>query len=182
MAVVTGTVNLNAGFTQVVTSGVPSSLSLPALVNQSYAYANGTGAGQCDLFYAKILALAAAATTLDLTSLTDLNGAAINFARVREILIINQAVTAAYTLTLGLGASNPWSTGPIQASSTIVIPPSVGQVTPFANNARFALGDPYTVGATSGWYIDGTHKTFKLDPGANTLNALIILLGCSATS
>lgn len=176
---VTGTVTLNANFTEVVTSGVISTLQLPATINQTISYGNGTSTGNVDYIYAKQLSLAGSATTLDLTSLTDLNGGSVNFARVREVIIVNLATTAGYTLTIGPGVSNPWTTGPIAASSTVVLQPSVGQTT---GSATFRASDPWSVGATTGWYVDSTHKTLKLDPGSNTLSCYVVLVGGSAVS
>lgn len=176
---VTGSTTLNLNFAEIVTSGVVSTLNLPATINQTVAYGNGTSTGNVDYIYAKQLSLAGSATTLDLTSLTDLNGGSVNFARVREVVVVNLATTAAYTVTIGPGASNPWTTGPIAVVGGVVLQPSVGQTT---GNSTFRASDPWSVGATTGWYVDGTHKTLKLDPGANTISVYVVLVGCSATT
>lgn len=175
-----GNSNCNFGFSEIITTGVINSLKLDAAINQNIAYGNGTAAGMIDLLYGKVLSLAGSATTLDLTSLTDLNGAAINFARVRELIIVNQAVTAAFTVTVGAAASNAWSTGPLGTStSTSILQPSVGQT---VGLSMLRWSDPFTTGATTGGYVDSTHKALKLDPGANTISVAIIIAGCSAVS
>ena len=175
-----GTVVQQLSFTEVITAGVISTLNLPAILNDNFTYGNGTSAGNVDYIYAKSLSLAGSATTLDLTSLTDLNGGSVNFARVRELVIVNLATTAAYTVTAEPGVSNPWTTGPWGTStSTTIIPTNVGAT---GNYSFFRFVDRYTVGATTGAYVDGTHKTIKLDPGANTISVYVLILGCSAVS
>ena len=177
---VSGSVGLVSGFTEVISTGVISNLNLPANLNLQYTYGNGTSAGNVDLIYAKSLSLAAAATTLDLTSLTDLNGGAVNFARIREMQIVNLATTAAYTLTIGAAASNQWTTGPLgTATATAILQPSVGQTT---GSCMLHWCDPFTTGASTGGYVDSTHKLLKLDPGSNTLSCYVLLVGCSAVS
>lgn len=175
MAVVSGSVTLNAGFTQVVSSGVVTTQNLAVSVPQNLTYANGTGAGQVDLIYAKQLSLAGSATTLDLTALTDLSGASINFARVRELIIQNLATTSTYTVTVGAAASNAWTGILGTTTSTLIIPPSAG-------NGLFRFSDYSSTGASTGAVVSGTSKSLKLDPGANTISINIVILGCSATS
>src|SRR5208282_4857194 len=85
----TGTVTLNAGFTEIITSGVIVPQNLPTATNQSITYANGTTLLSTDLIYGKALTLSAAATTLDFTSVLDLSGTSQSFARIRELVIQN---------------------------------------------------------------------------------------------
>lgn len=178
-----GSMITNFGFTENITAGVINPLALGTSINQNINYANGTGAGQIDLLYGKVLNLAGSATTLDLTSLTDLNGAAINFARVRELVIVNQAITAGFIVTIGAAASNAWSTGALgTATSTSILQPSVTTPAQLLGLSMFRWSDPFTVGASTGGYVDSTHKALKLDPGANTINISIIIAGCSAVS
>lgn len=179
---VTGSVNFQASFTEIIptTAGIITQLNLPVAINQLLSYGNGTATGQVDLIYGKTLALAATPTTLDLTSLTDLNGAALNFARIRELIIVNLAVTAGYTLIIGGAGSNAWDTGVLSSTTyTATLQPSVGQT---VGNATLHWSDPWSVGATTGGYVGASHKLLKLDPSANTLNAYVLLVGCSATS
>jgi hypothetical protein len=175
---VSGPINLTCNLTEIITTGVVSSYNLGAVLNRNVTYSNGTAAGMIDLVYAKQLSLAGAVTTLDLTALTDMNGAAINFARVRELIIQSLATTAAFTLAIGNAASNAW-TGFLGATSIFTMPTNVGAT---GNYATTQWSDPYTVGAATGAYVDGTHKNLKLDPGANTFSVNIIIAGCSAVS
>src|SRR3954463_12010134 len=110
MAVVTGTSTVNGGFNHVVTSGLITSQTLPAAITLTTQYANGTGAGQVDLIYAKQIALVASTPqTLDLTALTDLSGPSVHFARVRELFIQVVTTTSAFNVIVGAAAANPWA-------------------------------------------------------------------------
>ncbi len=178
-----GSLNLQAQFTETITSGVISTLQLPANINQNITYTNGTAAGMVDYIYAKTLSLAGSATTLDLQSLTDLNGGAIVFTRIRELLIVNLAVTAAYTVTVGAASATQWTTGPLgTTTATSILQPSVGQTAPATNGSMMRYSDPWSVGASTGAYVDASHKSLKLDPGANTISVYVLLVGCSAVS
>lgn len=179
MAVVTGNLNINAAFNQTVSSGVVASYSVPASLSMSPSFSNGTGSGAVDLCYAKQLSLAGSATTLDLTSLADLSGATVSFARVRLIIIQNLATTAGYTVTVGAAASNQWTGFLGTATSTVVLQPNVGAT---AAQSIFMGLDLYSTGATTGAYVDSTHKSLKLDPGANTISVNILIVGGSAAS
>lgn len=176
MANVSGSAQAALNMTQVVTTGVVSQQNLPANINQSINYTTGTGAGQVDLLYAKQLSLAASATTLDLTSLTDLSGASINMARVRFIWIFNLATTAGYTITVGNAASNPF-TGFLSSTGTAVCYPGSS-----SSYGRLIFEDPQSVGGSVGAVTGGSNKNLKLDPGSNTVSCYVVIGGCSATS
>ena len=179
MAVVTGNLNINAAFSQTVSSGVIGSYSVPANLQLSQQFANGTGSGQVDLCYAAKLSLAGSATTLDLTSITDVSGATVNFARVRLIVVQNLATTAGYTVTVGAAATNAWTGFLGTTTSTLVLQPNVGAT---ANQSLWLAIDSFSTGASTGAYVDSTHKSLKLDPGANTISVNVLILGCSAAS
>jgi hypothetical protein len=176
---VTGTSNLISSFTETSPAGLILTQQLTTAISQLIQYGNGTSAGNVDYVYGKTLTLAGSATTLDLTSLTDLFGGSINFARVRFFAVQNLSTTAAQTVTISGGTSNPWTTGPWGASSTIILQPSPTQN---AGVSRVVFEDPYVTGATTGWYTSGTSKTVKLDPGANTISVNVLIAGCSVTS
>lgn len=176
MANVSGNSQASLSLTQIVTSGVVTQQNLPANINQTITYSNGTGAGAIDLLYAKQLSLAGTATTLDLTSLTDLSGASINFARVRFIWIFNLATTAGYTITVGNAASNAF-TGFLSSTGTAVCYPGSS-----SNYGRLIFEDPNSTGGSVGAVTGGSNKNLKLDPGANTISCFVVIGGCSATS
>lgn len=179
MATIQGTLNFNAAFNQIVSSGVVSTQNIPASLGINWTPTSGTGTGAVDLCYAKQLSLAGSATTLDLTSVTDLSGASVSFARVRLIVVQNLATTAGYTVTIGAAASNQWTGFLGTTTSTLVLQPNVGATT---NHSAFVATDIYSTGSSTGAYVDSTHKSLKLDPGANTISVNVFILGCSAAS
>lgn len=172
MAVIGGTSTVSGGFNESVTSGVITTQTLPASIALTTQYKNGTGAGAVDTIYAKqITFVASTPQTLDLTSLTDLGGASISFARVRELIIQVVSTTAGWNLTLGNAASNAFSAFWGATGTHTVMAGSILYIT-----------DPNTVGSSVGAYIDSTHKNLKLDPGSNAVVANILIVGCSAQS
>jgi hypothetical protein len=107
--VVAGTDALTAGFNQTVSTGVVTTQTIPASINLSTSYTNGTAAGKIDALYAKQLTLAATPTTLDLQALPDLTGTNQVLLRVREIIIQVVTATVDFNVTLGNAASNAFS-------------------------------------------------------------------------
>lgn len=172
MAVVAGTAQLNTSFNQTVTSGVITSQTIPAAISLTTQYSNGTGAGQVDLIYAAQLTFVASTPqTLDLTALTDLHGAAVAFARIRELAIQVVTKTVDFNLTVGNAAANAFS----------AFWGATGTDTVMAGSIRY-FTDPTTIGTSKGAFVDSTHKSLKLDPGGNVLVANILIVGCSAQS
>lgn len=172
MAVIGGTSQLSAGFNQTISSGVITSQTIPASIALTTQYANGTGAGQVDLIYAKQLTFVASTPqTLDLTALTDLGGGAVNFARVRELVIQIVTTTAGFNLTLGDAAANAWAPFWGPTGTDIVMAGSIRYFT-----------DPTSVGVGVGAVVGSSSKVLKLDPGSNALVCNILIVGCSAVS
>jgi len=179
MAVVTGTAGLILNFYEMITSGVitPQNLqagigipaSLPGFAALSFT--NGTGAMQVDTVYGMPLTLSASTLTLDLTSLTDLRQNAINFARVRVLGLVNTDTTAAHTVKVYADATNGWA----------VLPPVANYLTLYANNGVIALFDPASSGSGNGQVVTSGSKRITLDPGANTITTVyLVLIGGSA--
>lgn len=172
MAVVTGTTQLVAGFNQTVTSGLITTQTLPASISLTTQYTNGTGAGAIDLIYARQIALAAGTPqTLDLTSLADLSGATVSFARVRELVIQVVTTTSSYLVTVGAAAANPWD--PFWGTT--------GTDTVFAGSIRY-FTDPTSIGSGVGAVTSGTSKNLKLDPGSHNVTLNLLIAGCTAVS
>lgn len=166
-------------YTQKVTVGVVQPYDIPTGVNLPLNFGSGTGSNNIDLIYAKAITLVASTPqTLDLTSLTDLSGASINFARVRDFAVINTSTTTGQIVTVGAAATNAW-VGPLgtTTSTAIVYPGVTGAATPSPGHIRWT--DPYTTGVSGGMVVTGTSKSVKLDPGANTITVYVIIAGCS---
>jgi hypothetical protein len=174
LATVTGSARSTLAFNLTGTgwlAGVAQTVAPPTAPSDTFSA--GTAANMADLIYATTLTLSATPTTLDLTSLTDPLGVAVAFARIRGLYIRNNATTDGWNLTIGLAASNAWAGASqfLAASSSIILGPSSS----FPNAGRLEVWAPNT----TGYVVDGTHKSLKLDPGANTFTIDIQLIGAS---
>lgn len=171
MANVTGSFKVNSSGTQ--TPGTLPGTVTPINVNQTFSCnfaTSGTTADAVDLMYVKTLTFAAStAQTLDLTSLTDLYGAAVAFARIRSISIKFKSVTNGATLTLSPGASTGW-TNLLGTGSTLIM-----QASTAGNDAALLITAPNT----TGWVVDSTHKSLTLTPSAHVFDIDIQLMGAS---
>jgi hypothetical protein len=172
MATVTGTIQQQARF-GLPAINAPSPFGVPAeMPKLDRSYATGTGANQVDGIHCKTYSLVATSTTLDLTAMTDPNGASITCTtgRVREFILQN---TSAFPIILGAAAATQW-TGMISAlaaSGTVTVPP----------NGILHFSDPTTVGA-SGALVSASSKSLKIDAGANTVSFNLTIAFCSAQS
>jgi hypothetical protein len=139
-------------------------------VNATVTYTNGTASLQCDTLHSKVYTLSATTTTIDLTSLTDPNGNSINFARVRELLAFNVDTTAGHDVGIYHGASNGWAQ----------LPASANPLYCRYGGGRIRVADPTSTGASNGNVTSGSSRTVTLDPGANTVNLWLVVIGGSA--
>jgi hypothetical protein len=172
MAVVTGTAQLVAGFNQTVSSGLITTQTLPASISLTTQYTNGTGAGAIDLIYAKQIALVASTPqTLDLTSLADLSGATVSFARIRELVIQVVTTTPGDNVTVGDAA----------ATAFAAFWGATGTDTVYAGSIRY-FTDPTSIGSGVGAVVTSTSKSLKLDPGSNNVTINLLIAGCTAVS
>lgn len=176
MGVVSGICSVSLSFTDYVTSGLitPETLTAviasPAIAGALLSYTNGTGPLQIDGLYAGPLTLAAATTTLDLTSLAGLGGESLDFARVRELILFNPDSTPGHDVKIYQGTSNgraqlPASSNPLYAREV---------------NGSVRLSDPNSTGGGNGNVTGGSSKTITLDPGAHTVTVYLIVAGGSA--
>lgn len=174
MATITGNITITTSFRQVTASGFGSN-QISTGGNQSYSAPFSTGgtagaANQADLKHTKVYTLSGSATTIDLTNLTDDSGATISFARVRSLTVRNRSTTDGQTVTVTAGASNGWTAPGGSGWSQYAFPATS------ACAGFYAFTAPNTTGAV----VDSTHKTLKLDPGANTITVDVEIVGCSA--
>lgn len=176
---VNATINLTAQASEIISSGVVTTQTIPAGITQGITYTSGTGSLQCDLIYAKQLSLAAAATTLDLTSLADLIGSSYSFARVRELIVQHLGSVGSQVVLVGSASASAFSAfmGASQQASLYA-----GGASSLSSYNAIRFSDPYTVGSTSGAVTGASSKLLKLDPGAATISVNVIILGCSAFS
>lgn len=171
MGTVTGTATMAMRFQQVVSSGFVTPQTLNGFLNQlgsgteNAIYGSGTGAGQCDLLHVKAYTLAASATTIDLTSLLDMAGGAINFARVREFVVYNPDAVAGHDVLVEQGASNGWAFAPV--------------TTAWAGGGAIRQADPLSTGGGNGAIVGGSSKTVKFDPSSHTVTIWVLIAGSS---
>lgn len=169
---VAGTIQFIPSFTEIVSSGLLNTLNLPASLNIQNSYTNATtGALTVDQIHAKVYTLAATPTTIDLTSLLDLNGASMNFARVRDFIVYNADTTTANVCNVYKGASNGWT----------YLPASTGPLICVAKGGLIWLHDPNNSLSTNGMVTSGSSKTITFDPGSATFNISVLIVGGSAT-
>jgi len=159
----------NLTLTQTPSTGflAGQTLSIPELL--SLVLTNGTGSDQINLIACTTLSLAGATQTLDLTSMTDAQGAAVNFAKVRFVLIKNNATTDGYTCLVGGNGSNPW-TGFLNTA---------GKLTVFPGSAANPAGGFAILSApnTTAGAVSGSSKILLFDPSSNTFTVDVILCG-----
>jgi hypothetical protein len=170
MGLVSGSIELNANFQDVVSSGFVTAQTLlaqlqsPAIVGAKLQYTSGTGALQADgLYYKPIALVAGTPQTLDLTALTGIGGEALTVNRVREFLLFNPDT---HDVLASQGASNGWA--PLGAAAN----PQPAR----ANNGLLRISDPNSTGAATGNVVTSTSKTVKLDPGANPITVYLLIL------
>lgn len=172
---VQGTAQATLGFVETITSGVINTVTIPATINQTVTYTNGTGAGQVDLAVAKQYTLNAAATIIDLNSIADLSGSSVTFARVREFVVqnIGSADVKVYAYSLSGVAWLPGSASTLYARAASTSSASSG--------GMLRISDPLSVGATGNLVVSSAAK-IAFDPGASSSSVYVQAIGGSATS
>jgi hypothetical protein len=172
---VSGSVTLSGSITEKSPTGAVVSNGLVSTISHKASYSTGSGANQINLLYSQPFSAAAAPLTLDLTALAEaINGVTItnDFARVRELLISVHDANAGHLVTVYHGASNGVAWLPA-VGSALTVP---------SNGGCLYLSDPQSVGGTTGFIVDSTHKNIVIDPGANTVVGSIEIAGCDAAS
>ena len=164
---VQGSVTFGSAFQETVNGIVQ--YQIPLSVSSGTSYSNGTGVGQVDTVYAKQLnLLTSTPQTIDLTSLTDPAGNAINFARVREFIVQNTATTANYDVKVSQAASTGWPILPLAAANFYC-----------RQGASIKISDPNSTAramATS----SGRAGSVTFDPGARAITINVLIVGGSA--
>ena len=168
MASLSGSVTITASPTYSGTNSVSTPTVSPQ-ISQTITFTNGTGSNQGNLLYYNQRTVTGAAETIDLTTLTDVYGTTLSWAKVKAIILINTATTAGYILTVGAAASNAWvggstaNAGPLVDTTDKVVIGSGGVM--------------YFSSPVDGFSVSGTSKNLKVDPGANTITYTLAILG-----
>lgn len=138
------------------------------LLDMGFTLDDGTGSGEADRVFSDQRSLSASATeTHDLTSLTDVFGAALSFAKIK-VIAIKAAASNTNNVLVGAAASNQFL-GPLAHSSDIIsIPPG---------------GVALLTAPASGWAVaNGSTDNLKIANSAGSTAVLydIMLVGTSA--
>lgn len=114
--------------------------------------------------------------TLDLTALTGIGGRTVTLPALRLLFAINADPTAGHDVQIGPGASNGLAT-PFPGTSAYV--ESKGGMTGAGAVGNNLLGNPTLLAnfSTTGWVVDGTHKTILLTPVGTVTSFKLILVG-----
>jgi hypothetical protein len=169
MATVTANNNISAVFTQVLNFGIGQSTNLQEpMTLRSTFNVSGTLADQCTKLYSARLSLVASTPqTIDLQSLVDASGATISFNAIRFLAVRNNAATDGWILLVGAAGSNAFEAFVSSAGTFTVYPSSA------ANDGFTVFQVPNTTGGT----VDSTHHNLKLDPGAHSFTADVLIGG-----
>lgn len=156
-------------------SGVPiSAQSFPSL--QALNLSLGNAVGSFNILGVSKGTLAAAPTSIDLTSMKDLAGGTVAFATVFLILIWNLSATAGKIILWDGTVANCFAP-PFNAIATAKFAIGPG----FLNGAGAAMSVPaiYQNLNPGGTVNSSTSKIIKLDPGADTIPYLAAVAGLS---
>lgn len=173
MSTLTGSTKIAIDLTNVYGDAVTTRLDNPD-TKLAKEYATKWTVGNCDTLYTEEIALTGAAVNRDLYgSLTDAGGNTINLATVRELIILNQATTSGYDLEV----SGNFVTGALMAdwvddALKLLCEPGLSDTEPGVLHFKSAI-DGFTV-------TDTTQERITLDPGANTFDVLLIIVGKTA--
>lgn len=160
------------------TNGIVDSkvFQFPTLPTTSFKA--GTGNLQINLMTKLTFGSLASTTVLiDLTTLTDEFGTAINFARAKGILLLNFATTAGFILKAGGAGTNPWAAPFGTTTDKIIVPNGC-----FASDGTTIIPGQVVViaPAAAGLVTSGTSKVLQLDSGSNTVAYGYAIIGADA--
>jgi hypothetical protein len=149
-------------------------ISLPAFNKMEFSY--GTGLGKVNLLGFQEGTAFAAPADVDIKATTDPNGAAINFARVRAVLIQNRSDVDGRILKWDGTVTNGWL-APFDSIATAKLVILAGATV----NGVLIPGIVLLAGPNLTGYVTGSgSKVLRLDPGANTVPWRVELLGVDA--
>ena len=160
---ITANVNVAISVIETMTLGLGAgNVSTPENYNQ--AFAAGTGAGNAQLYFSKPATAAAAPDTYVLSALTDSQGRAVAFTKVRLWAIVNLDPTDAHVLTVGNAATHPWAAPFGSGTHTLKVSASGAMIRVAPLLTAFAVAS-------------GSSDQLMVDPGAFTISYQILLIG-----
>lgn len=139
------------------------------------AAANAAANGSNEVYSTIATITASSSTTLDLTSLANILGTTISFARIKAIII--QLLSAADTDESGtaLGTAAEYVTVGAAATNQFITQSGTGFLGGTAHTFDIPNGGflAFAVGNAAGVAVDGTHKSLKIANGSSTLSAKV---------
>jgi len=132
--------------------------------SRSQNWANGTAADQIEEIYQAVYTAQASPQTIDLTALTDDDGAAFAFEYIKEICILNDDTSG--TLTVGAAGANPFK-GALLVGAT-----DTAKVLPKTSGG--ASGMLHWVSPGVGVLVSGTNKNILMTPSVSMAWKIII--------
>ena len=162
MATFTGTfsVGLMAGYTSSADLTTPQEI-INILLTE--AYTSGTGSSQSNAFWSDTRELIATSENIDLEGsvISDSFGVALNFTKIRGLIIRNKATTTGYDLTIG---------GDFLRGASITTNVPIQTLAPGGVLVKTSPIDGITV-------TSGTGNTININAGSNTISYDLILWG-----
>jgi hypothetical protein len=139
-------------------------------------YQKGTGAQQINILGVKAGILAAGTVAIDLTTITDPYGTALNVANSLGYMVLNYATTASNILLIDGTVANAWK-APYNAIATAKEVVMAGAL---VNSVVVPGGKIIWSPNTAGLAVSGTSKIIQLDSGAFTIPYEVAVWGISA--
>lgn len=163
--------SVKLSWTQLATLTDLTVISDPGKIEYGKSTTNGTAVDLADVVWHDLRTLASSGNDdLDLTALNrSIFGTSVtsNFARVKEIVIVNLNAVTGDFLRLDSSVTNG-NTGPFGGSITSKI--EVGADSPLVLASK-----------KDGWAVDGTHKVLRINnPSAHSIQYYIGIIGTSA--
>jgi len=167
---VTGFISCNVNLTSVrdATHSAGSASEAFNVGSAIIQIASGTGINQCNQVWGKTATLAATTVTYDLTALTGSAGETKAFSKVKLLCIFNNDTVAGHDLVCFDAAATAWQAPLDDATATVTVPGGCS-----------AGGTPLLLAnmTAAGWTVDGSHKSLKLNSGANSVSYTILIAG-----
>jgi hypothetical protein len=141
-------------------AGLAGIFNVPVTQVPSITVSNGTGAKQGTQLYGDVRTFSGTTDLVNLTSLTDNHGNAIDFTTIKGIEVQNNS--AGHSLVVGDAGSDPWATL-FTATGTLTLPPG----------AFFAAGTP----DATGWLVTASTAMNLLFTGTSGESYSLVLWG-----
>lgn len=166
---VSGTTSVSVNITDVSTTGLAGTSQATATINlgsttTQWTAGSSNAAGTCDIVYSHHFTLAASPTSINLQSLAGPNGETFVCAHVRFIAL---RITSLDGKTLAIGAAGSNEFDGFLGNGDLF--------TAYPGSPYILLNAPLATAPV----VDSTHRLIKVDPGANTVDVDVVILGNS---